>query len=438
MNNIIKKRLKTSPLCIGLISFIILVLFRIPQKLFGVPYLYTIRYSKRAVANQGERFGITIFEVIAIAIGILLYIIQKDTKIRYMFLLGIIVVTNLMRYAVGLSNPISLESYEAILSFTVALSCGTIGLYCCDSQEKISLLFDILIVIFFASQLYLLATGSGKNGSYRCLGLSGGGAATCYTIYILLRISEGIKNKTEKGLVFCAGIGLLLTGSRTNIILAIIFANLNYLFFAKHSARKKFIIIEALMLITVSAMMFSGVNTKYIGSKKINSLLSVFSTGVSSYVNKDKSAIERTESWRAAFKIIKENPFGISCSIVDLQNRMYGAGSITFPHSTVLANYLLMGIPALCIYFSFWGIMLKSLRYKSKIRILTVYIILILTFYGGISSVYLSFFWWFMIYAYMKKLVNTEEEQFKETIRGTQQKEAFLKSVFQHFLPPKV
>lgn len=428
MNGITTSRLKISPLSVGLSFFIILVLFRIPKTLLGVPYLYTIWYSTRTLADQGERFGITVFEVVAIAIGSFLYFLHNENKIRYMLLLGVIVVTNLIRYGLGLSNPISLESYEAFLSLLVAFSCGTICLYFCDSQEKMSMFFNVLVVLFFLSQLYLVVLDLGKNGSYGCLGLTGGGVATCYTMYILLRISTGTNNKYEIALLICAGIGLLLSGSRTNIILMIALINIYYLVFAKSTIRNRFLLVEAIVSSIAIALILHGTNAEFTGSKKINSLLSIFSTGVSSYVSEDASALERTNTWHAALEIIKGNPLGISCSFVDLQDRMYDAGSTTFPHSTLLAYYLLIGIPALFIYYAFFDLLIKSIKYKSSIRILIIFITFSLTFYGGISSVYLSFFWLFMMYAYIKKTLSIEEKQPKESksIEGDQQIQASI------------
>ena len=391
-------------------AFVVLVLFRIPRTLLGVPYIYSIHYSTRSLANQGELFGITFFEVVAIVIGILLYTQKRQQQIRYWLLLIVVFIVNVFRLIFGLSNPFSLESYEIMLSLLTALSCGSIVLYYYDTADDISLFLNITVALFFLSQLYLVATGGGRNGSYGCLGLPGGGLALCYSTYILLRITVGPKSKIETGLLFCAIIGLVLTGSRTNLLLTAVFIIFYVAFVMPVSNSKKWLFAGLLLVGMVVLFFTEDAITIVTSSKKINSLMTIFSTGLSSYITEDASALERINTWRAGIEVIKDNPLGISCSVVDLQTRMYAAGSTTFPHSFLMAYYLLLGIPALFFYIAYWRILVGSRKYKTKLTLLLVYIVFLLTLYGGISTQYLLLFWLFMLYAYSIRTISAQRQ----------------------------
>ncbi|MBQ6480903.1 MAG: O-antigen ligase family protein [Anaerolineaceae bacterium] len=395
-------------------AFVILVLFRIPRTYLGFPYLYSIHYATRTIANQGELFGITIVELIAILIGLILYTQKRDTKTHYWPLLIFVIATNLFRYLAGMSNPISLNSYEIFLALLVSLSCGTIIQHFYNSAEELESLLDVIIVLFFVFQLYFIATGRGRNGSYGTVGLSGGGVAICYATYILLKLlckSPGTKNTI---CLVCAAAGLILTGSRTQLLLLFLFLAYYVLFMLSFSNAKKWLLIGVGLIGLLALIVGQNSIAIIANSRKLNSLMSIFSTGLYSYVTGDASASERIRTWGAALKVIRQNPLGISCSVVDLQTRMFGEGSTTFPHSFLLAYYLLLGIPSVFIYGAFWKRLVKSKKGNTGITLLLIYIVLILTFYGGISTQYLLIFWLMMIYTFasMKehdKLLEEEE-----------------------------
>lgn len=396
-------------------AFVLLVLFRIPRSYLGVPYLYSMSYIARTLGSERVTFGITLFEVIAIIIGVVLYTQKPYQKTRYWPIFVYVIFANLFRYLFGYSNPITLNSYEIILSYIVALSCATIAQHYYCTNEDIESLFDIIIALFFVFQVYFILIGkAGRSGSYGTVGLSSGGLAECYVTYILLKL---LINKTDKKsiiLIIISGVGLVLTGSRTQLFLLLLFLVFYVTFMLSISSTRKWLLVG--VGIAGFLIIVFGQNSIALlaNNRKLQSLMNIFSTGIYSYVTGDASATERFKTWSVALNIIKQNPLGISCSVLDLQTRMFEGGSPTFPHSSILANYLLLGLPALVIYILFWKKLIDSKKYNTGLTLLLVYYVLVLTFYGGVGTHYLSNFWLVMMYEYFKKKISICKNQQRE------------------------
>ena len=387
-------------------AFAILVLFRIPRSYFGVPYLYSMSYMARTIGSERVTFGITIFEIIAIVLGIILYTQKPSQKTRYWPLLLYVIVFNFFRFLLGYSNPITLNSYEIILSYMVGFSCATIIQHYYETYEDIESFLDIIIALFFFFQVYFILIGkAGRSGSYGSLGISSGGLAFCYATYILLKLLNNAKDKKSVILMVSAGIGLVLTGSRTQILLLMLFLIYYIAFKLSITNARKWVLIGVGVAGFLIIIFGQDSISLLVNNRKIQSMMNIFSTGIYSYVTDDASALERFKTWAVALQVIKENPLGISCSILDLQTRMFNGGSTTFPHSYLLGNYLLLGIPALVIYFQFWKKTIDSRKFNTGLTLLPVYFLINLTFFGGVWAVYLNYFWLMMLYEYIRKRI---------------------------------
>ena len=78
--------------------FAFLILFRIPRSYLGIPYLYSMSYTARTLGSERVTFGITIFDVVAMILGIVLYTQKKNQKTRYWALFIYVIVVNCFRY----------------------------------------------------------------------------------------------------------------------------------------------------------------------------------------------------------------------------------------------------------------------------------------------------------------------------------------------------
>ena len=398
------------PIKIIMTLFVLLVLFRIPRTFLGFPYIYSIRYSTRTIANQGELFGITIFEFLAFIVALVLYPQRKKNKLHFLLFISIIVFYNIFRKLFGFSNPFDLNSYEILFSLIVSFSCGIIILHYYERIVDVEFFMDLIILLMFLFQIYFVLIGKGKNGSYASLGIPSGSLAFCYSTYVLSKLPKNNKKCTSIILIFCSLIGLILTGSRTHLLLLFAFISFYIVFVLSITNKKKWLLIGVILIgfifLVFGMDTFSIINN----SKKIKSLLDLFNKGFASYFSGDASALERITTWRVALQLIKANPLGISCSVLDLQTRMYSGGATTFPHSYLLCYYLLIGIPALIIYILHCKLLYDCKKYNTNYTISMAYIVLIFTFYGGISTQYLLWFWLIINFSLVSKSVNNKKK----------------------------
>ena len=174
------KHLNINLIKIAMTALVLMVLFRMPKTFFGIPHFYSIHFETRTIANQGELFGITVVDLIPVVIALYLYIKEGSSKTKYWALLLTVIIINVFRYLLNLTNPITYNSYEIILTMIVALSCGTIIEHLYKTPEELLSFIDFLVFLFFIFQGIFMVIGKGKNGSFGTLGMSAGALATCY------------------------------------------------------------------------------------------------------------------------------------------------------------------------------------------------------------------------------------------------------------------
>ena len=391
-------------------AFVILILFRIPRSFLGIPYLYSIRYMMRSLGDEYQVFGITFVELVAIAIGLILYTQRRNEKTRYLLLLAVVALINIGRFLFGLSNPFEYNSYEIFLTLLVAFSCGTMIEHYYRTSNQIEVVLDLIITLFFIFQMYYVVIGKkGGTGSYGTVGISSGGLALCYATYVLLKLLNNEHGVRSIALIAVSIVGLVLTGSRTQLLLLFGFLVIYVGFYLSITNGRKWMIIGIGTLALVALLMSQDTIAILANNRKIQSIMKIFSTGLYSYITGDASALERFKTWTVGFGIIQENPLGISCSFMDLQTRMFRGGSPTFPHSFLLAYYLLLGLPAIVIYFQWWKVTIKTKKMDIGITLVLIYILLLLTFYGGVITEYLMAFWLFLVYSYTTKRITEKE-----------------------------
>ena len=411
-----EKHLYIDPRKVLISAFIIAVLLRIPRSFLGIPYIYSIRYVARTLGDEMVTFGITTVDVAAIFIGILLYTQRIDEKTRYWPFILCVIGINAIRFLLGMTNMFSMHSYEVILSMIVGFSCATVIQQYYRTSDEIESFFDVMIGVFFLSQLYFILIGkAGRSGSYGTVGVGSGGLAVCYTTYLLLKLLNHTKDRKSIALMLASCVGLILTGSRTQLLLLIVFAGFYVLFMTPMTSSQKWLLVITAGVGAACLFAFYDKIPFLANNKKIQSMMNLMTSGFVSYISGDASASERFSTWTAALRVIGEHPLGIACSALDLQNKMFRQGSPTFPHSYLLAYYLLLGVPALFVYGSFWRLTIESRKYRTGVTLLMAYLMLILTFYGGLATYYVMFFWLVMLYEYVKKKVAVCRDTTQET-----------------------
>lgn len=396
------RHLYVDPVKLCMTAFVYLVLFRIPRSVLGTEPLYEIYYKARTLDLTLTLYTFTLFEIITIILGLWFYILDHKKTMKYLGLLATVVFINVGRLAFNMTNPFAYNSYEMFLTFLTALACGSIILHYYDTKEKLRHFFDLTVAAFFVSQLMFVAVGHGTDGSFGCFGLGGGGLALCYSIYFMINLADDKRGKVQTTLMGVCIVGTLLTGSRTNIVLMLVFTTIYMLFMTPLTSGKKWRYIALLIVGALVIVFAQGVLDNLFSSKKLTSLLSVFDKGLSSYISTDKSAGERMKTFTVAFELIAQNPLGISCSVHDLLKRMFYAGAVTFPHSYLLTYYLTFGVPFAVMYIYFLKLCIMCWKKGNKLRLLALYMLMSTTIYGGVSTTYWNITWMFLAIALMR------------------------------------
>ena len=388
-----------------LLILVILEIFRIP-KMFSFLHIIETYTLTRTVSNNTLLFVFTIIDFITILIGLYLFIINRKCS-KLFLLIGVTIIFNVFRLFLGQSNIFELNSYEIILSLSLVAACGSIVEYFCNDLNEIFVICRIIVFLCFIFQMFYLFNGDNGNYNIGSIGIGSGGLAILYSSFIFISLPQKFKYSIVKVLfIGISVVGIYFTGSRTNIILFLIFLIIYVVFFLKFNNLKKWIFLSLIISIVfiLTAFDLSGL----IENEKLNSLLNFFDGSFFNNISQDVSGSERIDSFKIGFNVIKNNPFGISSAPKDLISRMLDYGGTTFPHSYLLCYYLLLGVSALFIYYSFLRLLFFSTRKKSAYFVLISYFCVLFILYGGITFEYLIFFWIYIMYYIAKRNLSYE------------------------------
>ena len=395
-------RIKVSTLVqLIMLFFVFVILYRIPRT-FGAATIYESRYPTRTIGGSYVIYILTVYDVVAMIVAAVTCLRTRGCRVKFEPILILIVIYNLFRYLLGDSNIFTLDSFEVLFSFMIGISCGAITLFYYKSLKDIEFVFIGIVTVCFATQiLYVLQNISSDGTGYGCLGLGSGALGLLYCTFIVVMLySSETKPSLRTVYIIIAIAGILLTGSRMNMLLLFVFFAHYILVELPVTSGKKWLLIGlgvvALLILTTTQSAITLYSTK-----KITSLLNILNGNVIDNFSGDQSMKERLLSWDCALRILGGNPLGISCGAKDLMERMFTLGATTFPHSYLLCYYCLFGIGGLIMYICFVKQRVKAKNNK-QIRPIATLMIVVLTIYGGMATEYLIYYWFFMLYAYMK------------------------------------
>lgn len=388
-----------------IIAFIasLFIIFRIPRVMnWGV--IYQISYATRSVGDFSVDYVFTIFDLLIIVLGFFYYL--KYRAINVVPLLLVLVSYNVLRLLLGKTNVFDLNSFEIVFSILVVLSCGNIVAFYYKDEGDLLVLFKILTLVMFTTQILFFVmgragTGDSNYGSgYGALGINSGSLGFVYSLFGLILLSSK-KGIIEKAFFLAIVIvGLFLTGSRANMLLFVVFLILFAFIYGRIQTKLFF----ALAIVVSVPLSFVLASSPLSSNIKFSSLLELFDGNFVDNVLNTLSVQERIQSWNVAFVIIKDNPLGISSSAVDLTTQMFSYGGTTFPHSYFLSYYLTLGIGFVLVLFSFAKEFFLSIKNKSQVALCWLFIFIALFFYGGISTEYVLLFWLYLFLVYSMTL----------------------------------
>lgn len=378
MKLVIKKR-KLRYICLLLYVFVVLSL---PDGIKSMTSLYKMTTFGIDVTYT-YNYYFSLLEIPIILIALIKY--KYSYSIKFLKVFFLILILNIFYWILNMENVIQLHSYEMFLLLITGFSASVIVMDRENSLQDIDTILDWFTILQFALLILSMITGaSGQDGRYAAIGMGSGATANIASYYLVwtffLRMS-----KTK---LFPAGIAfitVILTGSRTNLLVFVLIA----IVFIGRLLKKQIIdgngkkLLYSLMIIVpffILGFMFShGVKME-----SFERVASLFKGNIFSNITSDDSYLGRIRSIEGSLQILKENPNGLPFSIYALERVSARIFSMEYPHSTLL-SYILLWSP-----FIAWGCMgylvyllIKAIRMKDNSAIFMFFNIVMLVFYGS-------------------------------------------------------
>lgn len=380
--------LRMSTILIGFICVIMVL----PDDVFGLFPIYK-SVTPPGISYIWLNYSFGVVQLLIVFVG-LLYALKLNKK----WLLGLLIVMTAreLYYLVASENSIFRASaYEMYLTvfvgyaFVLWIEGSMSTLEDCECMFKWFLVTNMLTLYIN----YAMGGTGGVGilaGRYHSSNLDVGGTGTVCVLCILVLACNKEKKWYNQIFIALSIIGLFLSGSRANLaflFLIIAFYFIENLFFRFYKKKKgvqrnklfgRFLI--AIILFLLAIVLF----VVYRNSIMDGILGGRFGTLFSSQgLRADSSYLGRTASFKAGFDVLKNHPLGISGYFINLQQEIRMRGYPTFPHSTILAMYLIFG-PVVLIIVGIWIKSLKVLRRISlKYYLIVIYMLISTTIYGG-------------------------------------------------------
>lgn len=300
--------------------------------------------------------------------------------------------------------------YSLILGLLVGAGCYYLLVNSCKFKEED--LLDFVIVLNFIFQILFVITGRVmSDGRYATLGSNVGEIGTFCSQYLLYFLFYRKKSKYSMLTIIASIGGLVISASRTNILLSFLFIII-FAFNIRKSIKNNptkgmtigFIVCLAILLIPFLGLLFEdnsfGFNTLI---QRIQNAMQSFFSANTNYLNDDSSFADRLLSFTAGFGILSDNPFGISASAIDLQIKTIEHGYYYFPHSALLSYYLLWSFSVFYLVFLMLRLFFEAAKNKSNLSILILYIFVSFIIYGAPIINCKTYFWYLCIFSICKK-----------------------------------
>lgn len=387
--------LKIKPL--DIFYYYLMFLFLLPNDVFYNTPIYifdtpaTIRYNL-------YKIPLSYLYLPVIVIGIYIYL----TKRRYMYskVIGFIVLLFIKDIFMAVywdEYLFANKSYEMYVQFLFSAFAVAIIFYKNKSLKEIYKFFEIFMIINVLGLLVSVVTGIGTGlygfeKRYHAANLSHGETAYLlglFTMYVIF-----VKELKYKYVYIIALFMLILaTGSRKDFLYSLFFFGLYSFIYLVRFIKSKKMKIKILNFImyffigmvgAVVLVLFSNYLLNTLDFERTFSIfLKIKDFGLKEALTSDYSGGGRIQSVIAGFKIIKDNPLGLSFSFFHSQYMMNYYGYPTFAHISVVFYYITMGILVVIPIYMYLATYLKLLILKHQFRYVFLYFILYNVISGG-------------------------------------------------------
>ena len=380
-------RIKAITILMGFMCFLMIL----PDDVFGwIPIYRSVTPS--SISYRWLDFNFGIIQLFVLFIGV--YYIVRLKKVAVFLLAVLMLIREFVYFIISENNIFSVSAYEMYLTlfigyaFVLWAEGGLKSLEECERYFKWFLISNMLtLYINFATG----GSGGRLVGRYHSSNLDVGGTGTVCVLCILFLGFAKRKKWYDYLFVVLSIFGLLLSGSRANLLLLAMILVLYYILhlflkFKKETRgsdnRRVFftrllIVIFAIVGLIIGGYLYKDRLYNWILGSRFEALLT--SEGMRS----DSSFIGRMASFTAGLDVLKYHPLGISGYFINLQMEMRMRGYPTFPHSTLLSMYLFFG-PVVLIIYGIWISLLKRIRMIDvKYYMMILFLLISTIIYGG-------------------------------------------------------
>ena len=380
-------KIKTITILMGFMCFLMIL----PDDVFGwIPIYRSVTPSSISYRWLDYNFGI--IQLLFLFIGIYYIVRLKKTK-AFLFII-LMLIRELIYFIISKDNVFIASAYEMYLTVFIGYAYvlwAEGGLKSLEESERFFKWFLVSNMLTLYINFAMGGSGGRLAGRYHSSNLDVGGTGTvCVLCFLLLSFG---KEKKWYDYIFIAlsVIGLLLSGSRANLVLLALILALYYilhLFFMYMKEERRsinrsvlfnrfLIVIFAIVGISIAGFIYKDRIYNWILGSRFQALLS------SEEMRSDSSFIGRTASITAGLDVLIHHPLGISGYFINLQTEIRMRGYPTFPHSTLLSMYLVFGPIILIIYGTWIGLLKKLRMIDVKYYMMILFLLISTTVYGG-------------------------------------------------------
>lgn len=354
-------------------------------------------------------YSINMLEVCLIIWGLLIYRKRRES-INILPILGLVLAKDFIIYLLGSRSPFSLNSWEMYIWPLIGVTTSFVICEYARSENNVYIFLDGIILINFVTQILLIISKRSELSGAEAIGQGHNSVGYIAAVHIIYGLLLREKNKKTISVTIIAFISILFSGSRFSLL--IVFVGV-FVFIPRimKTVRKRYRYISSVALsvvIVLLVMMIANpnINSKYQIFEQASSIFN--STGIVNNIMGDQSFKERVESFTVGFRVIKDNPFGLSNSYIDVYLEMIQHGFFSFPHSTVLTFYMLWG-PMFFVCIAWILIRMKKTNEKNMCYFLG-FILCCLMFYGGLE---ISPKWYAYIFCLLSAIRMREKKMVK-------------------------
>lgn len=372
-----------------------------PDDFFGEITLYASK-TPNSIAYKWLDYRFGIVSAIILVLGLCL----KSSLKRNIFVIAILMLgREILFFIVGLSSCFSAHAYEIYI--VLLLGACIVNIVCeanITLEDKKLILWRAIFVNIVMVYISFLFHMNGIANRYNAPNMDVEATGViCGVAFVFCLFHTNIYHRYMLALIAFGG--LILSGSRVNLlitVLAIVIGMFNGVIrkrgFKRSVLTNMIFFCYALTIILIVLVLITwifGINISFLRSDIVKRMIDAASFFI---LESDSSVLGRSRSLEIGLKIVTAHPFGISGFFTNLQLETQKYGFPTFPHSTFITYYILIG--PIIIFLIIWmlRLMFKAFKMDCASFLEIFYLFLFFCISGGpIVSFKPIFFYMFLL-----------------------------------------